>query len=533
MLKQLRNKKIMKRILWTIAILIIPAFVFWGAGSVSSKQKGADRAGTIFGRKVSLEEYSAAWQAVKIQSLLIYGAKFDEVYEALNLDKQAWDRLILLSEAKKRKVRVSDQEVVAIIQQFPFLQSKGQFDKRAYGMLLEQVFKTTARQFEEDIRGSLVIEKLRDMVIKDVKLTDEELKEAYRKENEKSRIAYILISPNEFKDKVAVDPAAIEAHYKNNAESFKVPDQVNIEYLGFEYQDYQGGLEISDKHVEDYYNKHKDEFDPKKELKDLKETIKNELTRTAAKDKALQAAEKIDYALADKTKTIEDAARENSLIVKETGFFSSQGPIPQIGWFPEIQKIAFKLKAGERSDLIKSNMDFVNGYYVIRLKEKRPSYLPTLEEVRDRIVSKVKDEETLKLARQEADKLRAQILDLLKPGGIKFEEAAINLKREPKQAEPFARNGYIPAIGSASEIGEAAFNSKQGEVSQATKTQAGFCIFTMLEVIPVNEKNFKKDKKEFLKKTLESKKMSVLNDWYADLMKRADCSISKGALSPS
>ncbi len=522
MLKQLRNRKTMKRILWTIAIFIIPAFVFWGAGSAFRKQKGPDYAGIIFGKKISFEEYSAAWGAVKTQSLLIYGSKFNEIYEALNLDKQAWDRLILLSEARKKKVRIFDQEVVDTIQRFPFLQSRGQFDKGAYGLVLEQVFKTTARQFEEDIRGSLIIEKLRDMIVKDVRLTDEELKDTYRNENEKSRIAYILVSPNEFKDKVMVDPATIEAYYKNNSESFRVPDQVNIEYLGFEYQDYQDGIQISDKQMEDYYNKYKDKFGPKKELKDLKEIIRNELTRTSAKDKALQAAEKIDYALADKTKTLEDVARENSLTIKETGFFSKQGPIPQIGWFPEIQKIAFKLKVGERSDLIKSNMDFVSGYYIIKLKEKRSSYVPTLDEVKDQIASEVKNEEALKLARQEADKLRLQILDLLKGGGIKFEEAAINLKREPKQTEPFARNGYIPAIGSASEIGEAAFNSKPPEVSRVTKTQAGFCIFTVLEAVPINEENFKKDKEEFSKKTLESKKMRVLNDWYADLMKRAN-----------
>lgn len=522
MLKQLRNKKVMKRILWTIAILIIPAFVFWGAGSLSGKDKGPDRAGTVFGKKVSFEEYTAAWEAVKIQTLLIYGPKFEEVREALNLNRQAWDRLIMLHEARKKGIRVSDREVIDVIQRFPFLQSRGQFDKRAYSMVLEQVFKTTARQFEEDIRGSLILEKLRDTIIKDVKLSDDELKKLYRDENEKAKIAYILISPNEFKDKVSVDAATIEAYYKNNAESFRVPDQVNIEYLGFEYKDYQENTQITDKQIEDYYNEHKDEFDPKKELKDLKETITNELIRAAAKDKALQAAEKIDYALADKTRPLEDVAAENSLPIKETGFFSKQGPIPQIGWFPEIQKIAFKLKVGEKSDLIKSNLDFINGCYIIRLKEKRSSYIPALEEVRDQIAAKVKDEEASRLARQEADKLRTQILDLVKGGGIKFEEAAINLKREPKQTEPFARNGYIPAVGSASEIGETAFNAKTGEISPAIKTQAGFCIFTALEVMPINEETFKKDKEEFSKKMLESKKMKVLNDWYADLIKRAD-----------
>lgn len=522
MLKQLRNKKTMKRILWTIAILIIPAFVFWGAGSAFKKQKGPDYAGTIFGKKVSFEEYSASWQAVKNQALMMYGSKFNEVYNATDLDKQAWDRLILLVETRKKRIRISDREVIDTIQNLPFLQSKGRFDNNAYRMLLEQAFRTTARQFEEEIRDFLAIMKLRDEIVKDVKLTDKETIEAYKNENEKARIAYCLVSPGEFINSITVEPKAVETYYKNNTETFRVPDQVNIDYIGFEYQDYRTGIEINDQQVSDYYNSNKDRFDPKKELKDLKEQIKNELIRADSKKKTFSVAEKVEYTLIDTKKTLEDIAKENSLTVKETGFFSKEGPIPQIGWFPEIQREAFKLKPGEISGLIKSDMDFVNGCYIIRLKAKRPSYIPPIEEVRDRIVSILKDEEALREARQKADKVRGSILDLLKTGNMKFEEAATNLKLELKNTEPFARNGYIPGIGSASDIGESVFNTKTGEVSAPIKTHAGYCIFTVSEIIPIDEENFKSQKEDFSKKTLEAKKMRVLNEWYADLIKRAD-----------
>jgi peptidyl-prolyl cis-trans isomerase D len=522
MLKQLRNRKVMKRILWTIAIIIIPAFVFWGAGSAFRKQKGPDCAGTIFGRKVSFEEYSAAWQAVKNQALMMYGDKFNEIYETLDLNRQAWDRLILLAEAKKRRVRVSDQEVVGTIQGLPFLQSRGQFDKNAYRLILEQVFRMTAREFEEDMRGLLTIMKLKNAVIKNITVTDEEVSEAYRNENEKARIAYIMIPPDELKGGVTVDQKEIEAYYKNNTDSFRIPDQVNIEYMGFEFADYTSGIQITEGQITDYHNANKDAFDPKVDQKELREAIRNDLTRKAAREKALLAAEKIDYLLSDKTKSLEQAADENSLKIKETGFFGRQGPIPQIGWFPDIQKTAFKLKVGERSGLIKSNMDFVNGYYIIRLKEIKPSYIPPLSDVSGRIESIIKDNEAMKLAQGEADKVRAQILDLVKTKGVSFEEAAANLKREVKQAEPFARNSYIPGIGSADEISGAVFAAKPGEVSAPLKTRAGFCIFIVLEILPVNEEAFKKGKEEFAKKTLEAKEMKVLNDWYMELLKRAD-----------
>jgi peptidyl-prolyl cis-trans isomerase D len=523
MLKQLRKRKTMKRLLWTVAILIIPPFVFWGAGSaLRSRDKGSSYAGILFGKKVSFDEYGAAWQAAKNQALLMYGSRINEIYDALNLDQQAWDRLILLHEASRKKVRVSDKEVVGTIQDFPFLQSMGQFDKKAYDLILAQVFRTSARQFEEEIRDSLSIAKLRDSIIKDIEVTKQEVRDAYKNENEKSRIAYILISPSPFKNRLKIDRASVKKYYENNVESFRIPEQANIEYLGFEFTDYQKDIKISDDEVKNYYDAHKDEFDPKKEFKDLKDLIKNILTVNTAKEKALLAAEKIDYILADKTKIFEEVAKENAIPIRETGFFSNEGPIPQIGWFPEIQKIVFKLKLGERTNLIKSNADFAKGYYIIRLKEKRTSRLPNLEEVQEKVENILIDEGAVKLASKNTQRLHKKILELKNTRDLTFEEAAAKIRRKPKYTQPFARNGYIQGLGLASELGESAFDEKSKENISVMKTRAGFCVFRVVELIPISEKGFVKTRTEFTRKTLEAKKMKVLNEWYINLLKKAN-----------
>jgi len=513
----------MKRLLWAVAILIIPPFAFWGAGSVlRPKDKGPSYAGKIFGKKISFDEYSASWQAAKNHALLIYGSKLDEISDALNLDGQAWERLILLHEAGKKRIRVPDREVVETVERFPFLQSNGQFDKKAYEMILAQVFRTSARQFEEEIRDSLAIAKLRDSVIKNITVTPQEVKNAYRTENEKSRISYILISPDPFKPKAVIDKNKIEKYYNNNSEAFRVPEQVNVEYLGFEFSDYKKDIQISNEEVKNYYNNHKEEFASGKDLKELADTIKNKLIQDAARQKALSDADRIDYILTDKAKNLEETAKENSVLIKETGFFARQGPIPHIGWFPEIQKKAFKLKVGERSELIKSNMDFINGYYIIRLKEKKPSYVPGLEEVKEKIETILKEESILRLAGKEADRLRRKILEITSTDNIGFEDAARKIRHKPRETESFARNGYIQGLGMAKEIGESSFTANPGEVSPVKRTRAGFCIFTVIEVVPADEKSFIKEKTEFTKKTLEAKKMKVLNEWYSSLIGKAD-----------
>ncbi len=101
MLKALRNKKTRKNIFIFLAIIIIPAFAFWGlGGALRSKQESA-YAGKIFGKNISFLEYKDALDAVKNTAIIQFGDNFAELQKQLNLDGQAWERLILLYEARK------------------------------------------------------------------------------------------------------------------------------------------------------------------------------------------------------------------------------------------------------------------------------------------------------------------------------------------------------------------------------------------------------------------------------------------------
>jgi len=513
----------MKRILWTLAILIIPAFVFWGAGSaLRSRQQGANYAGKIFGKKVSFDEYGDAWQAVRNHAFMLYGNKISEVYENLNLEDRAWERLILLEEAKKQKIRVKDAEVIDAIQNFPFFQSNGKFDQKAYDLVLRQIFKVEPRPFEEEIRGALAISKLRELTVKDVTMTDKEVKEEYRKKNEKSKIAYILISPNEFKKDVTIEENELIAYYRENAESFRVGEQVDIDYIGFEFEDYKKGVKVTDEEIKTYYEKRKDEFDKEKTFEEVKDLAKDKLIQERSKQKALLAAEKIDYILADKAKPLEEAAKENSLTIKQTGFFGKEGLIPQIGWFPQIQKIAFKLNVGKRSDLIKSNMTFAKGYYIIRLKEKKDSFIPPLEEIKGQIENKLKDIKAMKLASEKANGLHKKIEALAKTKNLTFQEAASEIGHPSKDSEFFTRKDYVQGVGLASELGDAVFNSLPGWVLSPAKVRAGFCLFTVVEIQVIDEEKFQQEKKEFAEKSLEEKKNRIINEWYTKVIESAN-----------
>ena len=177
MLKQLRQKKVMKKVLWGLAIIIIPAFVLWGAGGFREQGKYA---GMVFGKRITFDEYKESYNAVRSLALLTHGSDFHKVRDTLRLEETAWDRLILVKEAERKKIKVADEEVIARIAALTLFQTKECFfNQKSYAMILGNVLRTTPRRFEEEMRESLMIERLMAGVFRNTtKPTELEIAEA-------------------------------------------------------------------------------------------------------------------------------------------------------------------------------------------------------------------------------------------------------------------------------------------------------------------------------------------------------------------
>lgn len=184
MMKALRKNY--KTIFWILAVLIIPPFVWWGAGSYSEKEKAPSYAGTIGKTKVSLNEYRAVYFDLSRSLGELFGSQPPESL----LQELTWTRLLLIHEAKNRGVNVSDQEVRARVEQFSHFQKGGHFDPVSY----QQALGDRARVFEEGIRQELLLQKLQETATAGVSVTEEETRSEYIKENEEIQIGYTLIS---------------------------------------------------------------------------------------------------------------------------------------------------------------------------------------------------------------------------------------------------------------------------------------------------------------------------------------------------
>src|SRR5277367_6048627 len=106
MLEVLRRKGVNKTILWIIAIVIILSFGVFG--TAYRLDNTVNSAGSMYGHNVSIKDFQQAYLDAHDQALIMYGYKN---LNKLDLEQETWDRLMLVQEAQKQGIQVSDQEV--------------------------------------------------------------------------------------------------------------------------------------------------------------------------------------------------------------------------------------------------------------------------------------------------------------------------------------------------------------------------------------------------------------------------------------
>lgn len=475
MLNKLRKRKTAKKIWIILMILVLPAFLFWGFGSFIRSRQETVYVGKISGRNITPLEYRDAQDAVRIQAVIKFGDNLPEIQKFLNLEAQAWDRLILLAEAKKRKIRISDKEVVEAIESYPFFQRNGQFDNKIYLELLRYVFYALPRTFEEQTRQNLALSKLYRELTDKITVTEDEVKQEYQKLNEQISLYYIASLYSAFAKDIAPSEEEINDYFKKNSFKFKEPLTYNLEYVSLD----SGALEEET----------------------IKDTVKKILTRL------------------NKKEIFADVAKDFKLEVKETGLFRQTDPIPGIGWSGQILSFAEKSKVGDYLPPIK--MD--KYYYILRLKEKKEPFVPNFETIKEKVKEEFTKDRAQEIARQ---RIQEALKDLKTkyqsdPKSADFSETAKLFGLESGSTELFKYGSYIEGIGASDKFFLQAEELKDDSFSEIIDMPFGFYIIKINKEIPIDENKFNGEKKEFTQRFLLQKKEEFFAKFIEELKVRS------------
>ncbi|PIU42254.1 MAG: hypothetical protein COS99_01225 [Candidatus Omnitrophica bacterium CG07_land_8_20_14_0_80_42_15] len=479
MLKILRKKKTMKRILWALAILIVPAFVLWGAGSGSRETSNTPAyVGKIYNKKITFKSFAKSYQNSYSELVLSSGGDskaLEQLMGSMNINIMAWDRLILLGEIKRQRINVSDNEIVNVIASQPLFRRGNSFDKMFYDYMIRNNLKTSPRDFEEMVREDIAIGKLKQEILKNVSVTDEEVLNTYKKDNEQVKISYILIKSEDFIKDLQISQKELQKFYDEKKENLRRNEEANIRYLY---------IDVNNKEL----------------LYKLNDEIGN-------------------------NKNFEKIAEENGLKIEETGFFGMNDEIPGIGLSYEVAKAAFSLDKRMTSFPIYTE----KGYYIINLTQKRSGYLPTFAEV-EPLLSK---ELTRIFATTSAEKAASEIYNKVNDAvqkGAAFEEAAKTLGLIVEKSKPFSRSSYIEGVGQAQLLKEIIFASPKGQINSPINCEKGFIISRADETISPDEKKFEEEKGKLKENLLAQKRADTFNKWFEEISKNSKLEIDLESL---
>lgn len=506
MLKSLRKKGVAKKILWVIAVLIILSFGLWGQSNQVSSLGPGRFAGRIFGKKISLEEYAFNLHQSQIQAIIHYGQNFNRIKQFLNLEAEAWDRIILLQEARKRGIKISDQDVVKTVESYEFFQREGQFDKLLYNDLLRFVFRIQARDFEEGVRDALKLARLYEQETENLTVPDQEIFDAYKQSHEKIQVSYILFTNDDFKNQVTEDEARARDYYQTHQNDFLNPPMVNVEYIRFDFPAQPDPADLSEKKTEDG------------------NAAAGATATEAQKDETARKAIEV-YRELTATPAFAQIAAKNNLKIEESGFFSMEQPNLKAGWsYPVIQKI-FQLKAGEVSEPIATD----EGYQILKIKEAKPAFMPEYREIQSKVMEAWKTSEAAQLAKQNAGeilkKVRETAANFKRPD---FGQIAKDMGLEVAQTPAFSRGEYLPKIGISKDFQEAAFAlNEENSISNVVEAGKGYAILHRDATTPVDMKEFEKQKEEFAEDLLIEKKNKAFSDFLTHLRLKANLQIEE------
>lgn len=501
MLKILRKKGVAKKILWIIAVVIILSFGFFGTAYLLNSGGRVNFAGEIFGMEIPVDDFYRTYADTQIQAIIRYGDEFKNVRPYLDLKAETWDRLLLLHEARRRKIAAEDKDVVEAIRQFPFFQRDGRFDNFLYNDILKFVLHAQPVDFERGIRDNVVISKLYQQETSDLTVTDREIFDAYTKKNEKVQVSYILFSPEQFTENVALPDEEIRAYYDQHKYEFIVPPSVNVDYLELAFS--EPPASPPGKNPEE-----DDTIDPEK-------ILEYETSKDAVREKAQTMHQEL---LANPL--MAESAEKFGAQVQTTGFFSMEQPNLALGWPLDLLNTIFQMNVGQITEPFETDQ----GIVIVKIKEKKEAYIPEFDEIRDKVKNSLARKKARAVAAQKANEHLENITEKFeKPRPPEFSDLAKSMKLELRQTPEFSRGQYLPELGIAKEFQEAAFKlSEDSPLSTVVETAIGTCILHLDHYVPVDQSAFEQEKEPFAHLLLNEKKVKAFNDFLTQLRLEAN-----------
>ncbi|MFH1612878.1 MAG: peptidylprolyl isomerase [bacterium] len=470
-----------KIVMVIIAIcFIVTIFYNWGVKDSSSNKRVSNVVVKINKDEIKLDDLKDKYQECYYKYQMYLGENFNpQQFDLVNIAKQELiqEKLQLLL-AQKYKIKVSDFEVIETLKKDIFFQSNGKFDPEKYNKAIDDS-KYNWNTLLQKIKEGLIREKLKNIIYDFIKISDEEVKDEYIKQNEKIRLKYLFINSQTYQNTISIEEKEIAFYYKQNKNDYLEEEKCKVKYVLFNEADIFKKIKIPEKQVLDYYEEHKSDYQEEATYYAQHILIKIEKDASVQiKEKAKILAQEIlkESKLAN---SFEEFAKKTELKNKNLVKYEDLGYFKSGVMVPSFENAVFSMNKGEiYSEVVQT--DF--GYHIIKLVDKKDSYYKLFKEVKCEIEEKIRQEKSKEIVKEKAYEFYQKAKRIFG----NFDKIASLYQKEfnaqIKITSFFTKEGSIEELGFIKEFNESVFNLKKvSDISSPIKTYKGYLVIKLLE----------------------------------------------------
>ena len=461
---------------WSLGLVCVAFVLFYipdflqgtGADAASS-----DTIANIQGHKITGGEFRRSYQAQLQAYRSAYGGQMNEqLLKQLGIENQILQQMVderaALAEADRLGITVSDEEVRRRILATPAFQENGAFigETRYQQLLRMQRPPMTASQFEDNVRRSLAVDKLKSSVTDWLSVADKDLEAEYRHRNNKVKLAVVGFTADSFRLQVTATDAEIASYFDGHKDAFKIPEKRKIKYLLIDIDALRTKVVIPPAEIEQAYANNSQQYETPEQVR-----ASHILLKTEGKDDAAVKAKAEE--LLKKAKAGADFAELAKANSEDEASAKNGGDLDYFGrgrMVPEFDQVAFALQPGQTSDVVKTQY----GYHIIKVTDKKSATTRPLAEVRQQLSDQLSYERAQTQATDLAATLEKQI-----PKPADLDKVAKDHGLTVQESGFFARDEPILGLGPAPEAANRAFEMKPNEVAGPLRASRGFVFETM------------------------------------------------------
>ena len=438
-----------------------------------------------------------------------------EGFYASQLLKQLVFQKEMEYEAKRLGITVSDKERADRIRQIlPTAYNGDTFiGIDAYANQVQQRFQMTVPAFEEIIRSSLVEEKFRKLLTDGISVSPAEIQEEFRYNNEKVKLNYVFVKPEELAEKITPDEAEIKAYYEQNKSKFQIPEKRVVRYGLLDLNQIRQNTPVTDDELKAVYQQNIQQYEVPNRVH-AEHILFTTVGKTDAEVAEIKKqAEDVDAQAKKKGANFEDLAKKYS---EDPGSKAKGG---DLGWIvqgqtvPEFEKAAFSLPKGDVSDLIKTQY----GFHIIKILDKETAHTKPFEEVKDSIRGPLQLQKVDQQAASVADKMSSQIRQSNK---VTLDELAQQHHLSVAETRPVAANDPVLELGNSQDIKDQIVRLRSGELSTPIRTDRGYVVLSLKQVIPAHPGTLEEVREKVIADIKQQKSTQLARAKADDLVKR-------------